>query len=112
MAAGKQIKIIATSGDKVSPLFAGIPTVRESGYPDYVVTSWNALSVRAGTPADIIAQLNGAIGAVLQLPEIGTQMAELGMESSGSTPKTMTKRFKADAEKWRLVIDKAGIPKQ
>jgi Tripartite tricarboxylate transporter family receptor len=112
MVAGKQIKVIATSGDKLSPLFTGIPTVKDSGYPDYVVTSWNALSVRTATPAGIIAKLNGEIGAVLQMPEIGVQMAGLGMEPSASTPEAMTQRLKADADKWRMVIDKAGIPKQ
>jgi hypothetical protein len=39
-------------------------------------------------------------------------MAELGMEPLASTPETITKRLKADADKWRMVIDKAGIPKQ
>jgi tripartite-type tricarboxylate transporter receptor subunit TctC len=112
MVAGKQIRIIATSGDKPSPLFAGVPTVKDSGYPDYVVTSWNALSVRAGTPADIIAQLNGEIGAVLQLPEISAKMAALGMEPLASTPVALTQRLNADAAKWRTVIDEAGIPKQ
>ncbi len=112
MVTGKQIRIIATSGDKPSPLFAGVPTVKDSGYPDYVVTSWNALSVRAGTPADIIAKLNGEIGAVLQLPEIGAKMAALGMEPLASTPAALTQRLNADAAKWRTVIDKAGIPKQ
>ncbi len=112
MVAGKQIKIIATSGDKPSPLFTGVPTVKDSGYPDYVVTSWNALSVRAGTPADIIAKLNSEISAVLQMPEIRAQMAELGMEPLASTPEALTQRLKADADKWRMVINKAGIPKQ
>lgn len=112
MVTGKQIKIIATSGDKPSPLLTGVPTVKDSGYPDYVVTSWNALSVRAGTPADIIAKLNSEIGAVLQMPEIRAKMANLGMEPLASTPEAMTQRMKTDADKWRMVIDKAGIPKQ
>lgn len=112
MVAGKQIKIIATSGDKPSPLFTGVPTVKDSGYPDYVVTSWNALSVRAGTRPDIIAKLNSEISTVLRMPEIGAQMADLGMEPLASTPEAMTRRLKADADKWRVVIDKAGIPKQ
>jgi len=112
MVTGKQIRIIATSGDKPSPLFSGVPTVKDSGYPDYVVTSWNALSVRSGTPADIIAKLNSEISAVLRLPEIGAKMANLGMEPLASTPEAMTQRLKADADKWRMVIEKAGIPKQ
>jgi tripartite-type tricarboxylate transporter receptor subunit TctC len=112
MVAGKQIKIIATSGDKPSPLFTGVPTVKDSGYPDYVVKSWNAISVRAGTPADIIAKLNSEFSTVLQMPEMRAQMAELGMEPLASTPEAMTQRMKADADKWCMVIDKAGIPKQ
>jgi hypothetical protein len=38
-------------------------------------------------------------------------MAALGMEPLASTPEAMTQRFKADADKWGLVIDRAGIPK-
>ncbi len=112
MVTGKQIKIIATSGDKPSPLFTGVPTVKDSGYPDYVVTSWNALSVRAGTPTDIIAKLNAEIGAVLRMPEIRAKMANLGMERLASTPQALSQRLQTDAAKWRAVIDKAGIPKQ
>ena len=112
MVAGKQMKVIATSGDKPSTLFTGVPTVKDSGYPDYVVTSWNAISARAGTPADIIAKLNGEFSVVLKMPELGAQMAELGMEPLASTPEALTQRLKADADKWRMVIDKAGIPKQ
>jgi putative tricarboxylic transport membrane protein len=112
MVTGKQIKIIATSGDKPSSLFTGVPTVKDSGYPDYVVTSWNALSVRAGTPPDIIAKLNSEISTVLQTPEIREKMANLGMEPLASTPEALTQRLKADIAKWRAVIDKAGIPKQ
>lgn len=112
MVAGKQIKVIATSGDKPSPLFTGVPTVKDSGYPDYVVTSWNALSVRAGTPTEIIAKLNSEIKTVLQSPEIRAQMADLGMEPLATTPDQMRQRLKTDTDKWRVVIDKAGIPKQ
>jgi tripartite-type tricarboxylate transporter receptor subunit TctC len=112
MVAGKQIRIIATSGDEPSPLFAGVPTVKASGYPNYVVTSWNGLSARTGSPADVVAKLNTEISAVLQMPEIRAQMADLGMEPLSSTPDALTRRLKADIEKWRMVIDKAGIPKQ
>src|SRR4051794_10274200 len=40
----KQTKIIATSGDHPNPQLSGVPTVKDSGYPAYVVTSWNALA--------------------------------------------------------------------
>jgi tripartite-type tricarboxylate transporter receptor subunit TctC len=109
---GKQIKIIATSGDEPSALFDGIPTVKGSGYPDYVVTSWNALSARVGTPADVISKLNNEIKSILQAPEIRKQMANLGMAPLVSTPEALMARLKADIAKWRAVIDTAGIPRQ
>jgi tripartite-type tricarboxylate transporter receptor subunit TctC len=112
MVAGKQIKIIASSGDKPVPQLAGVPTVKDSGYPAYIVTSWNALSARNGTPAGIITKLNSEISAVLEMPEIGKQMADLGMEPLASSPDALTQRLKADTDKWGRVIEKAGIPKQ
>jgi tripartite-type tricarboxylate transporter receptor subunit TctC len=46
------------------------------------------------------------------LPEIRTQMSNLGMEPLASTPEAMSQRLKADIDKWRVVINTAGIPKQ
>ncbi|MBO0755225.1 MAG: tripartite tricarboxylate transporter substrate binding protein [Bradyrhizobiaceae bacterium] len=109
---GKQIKVIATSGAERSKLFDHVPTVKEAGYPDYIVTSWNALSARAGTPTDIIGKLNSEIKTVLQSPEIRAQMANLGMEPIASTPEALSRRLMADIDKWRVVINTAGIPKQ
>jgi tripartite-type tricarboxylate transporter receptor subunit TctC len=112
MVAANQIKIIATSGDEPDAALPGVPTVKSSGYPDYVVNSWNSLSGPAGIPSDIIAKLNGEIRTALQLPDVRATMANLGMEPWASTPDELTQRMKADAEKWRQVIEKAGIPKQ
>ena len=108
----KQIKIIATSGEHASPQLPGVPTVKASGYPDYVVTSWNALSARAGTPKDIVTKLNQEIVAVLKMPDIQKHMAELGMEPMIGPPELLSKRMKSDIAKWAKVIQAAGIPKQ
>jgi tripartite-type tricarboxylate transporter receptor subunit TctC len=112
MIAAKQIKIIATSGDKPAAALPDVPTVKDSGYPSYVVTSWNAVSGPTGIPADIVTKLNSEIRAVLEMPDIRAQMANLGMEPLASTPAELTQRMEKDAEKWRQVIEKAGIPKQ
>ncbi len=109
---GKKIKVIATSGDHANPRFPGVPTVKDSGYPDYVVTSWNALSVPTGTPKDIVTKLNSEVNAVLKLPEVQAKMADFGMEPTPKLPEDMTARMKNDIEKWRKVIEAAGIPKQ
>lgn len=112
MIASKQVKIIATSGEHASPQLPGVPTVKDSGYPDYVVTSWNALSARAGTPKDIVTKLNQEIVAVLRMPDIQKRMAELGMAPMIGPPEFLSERMKNDIAKWAKVIQAAGIPKQ
>src|SRR5438034_14128 len=47
-----KVRIIATSGEERNPLLREVPTAKESGFPDYVVTSWNRLASAAGMPAD------------------------------------------------------------
>src|SRR5262249_16739587 len=55
---GKQLSVIASAGDHPVPQLSGVPIVKTSGYPDYVVTSWNALSGPAGIPQDIVTKLS------------------------------------------------------
>ncbi|MDP2410021.1 MAG: tripartite tricarboxylate transporter substrate-binding protein [Pseudolabrys sp.] len=108
--ASKQIKIIATGGEKPNAELPGVPTVKDSGYPDYLVTSWNALQARAGTPPAIIKKMNEEVNAVLALPEIKTRMADLGMEPLIGTSEQMGARMANEIKKWAVVIEKAGIP--
>jgi tripartite-type tricarboxylate transporter receptor subunit TctC len=110
--ADKQIRIIATSGEQRNPLLKDVPTAVESGLPEYVVTSWNALATRAGTPDPIVRKLNGLIGKALQDPGLKEKALKLGIEARGSTPEEMTQRMTRDIAKWRAVIEKANIAVQ
>src|SRR6476469_8333270 len=56
-----QLHAVASTGDKRSPSTPDVPTVQESGMPDYVVTSWNAVSAPAGTPDEIVQFLSKEI---------------------------------------------------
>lgn len=108
----KKVKVIASSGENPDPDLPGVPTVKDSGYPDYVVTSWNGLSGPAGMPNDIVAKLNSETEAALKMPDVKKRMAEFGMHPMLSSPTQMTDRIQHDMAKWRTVIDAAGIPKQ
>lgn len=104
-----KLKIIASGGEKRSPLTPDTPTVVESGWPEYVVTSWNGLSAPAGTPPDVIAKLNREINEVLKLPDVRERSTQLGMEAVGTTPEGMAKRLQDDIVRWRGVITKLGL---
>ncbi|HLK84278.1 MAG TPA: tripartite tricarboxylate transporter substrate-binding protein [Xanthobacteraceae bacterium] len=106
-----KLHVIATSGEERDPLLKNVPTAKESGLPDYVVTSWNGVGAPGGVPAQIIGALSAEIRRALAAPDIQQRMLRLGLQARGSTPEEMRNRMAADAAKWREVIDKAGIPK-
>jgi tripartite-type tricarboxylate transporter receptor subunit TctC len=107
-----KLRIVATSGEQRDPLLKEVPTARESGFPDYVVTSWNGVAAPAGVPDEIVSSLSAAIDRALTAPELQEKARGLGIDMRGSTPKEMHDRMARDIAKWRDVIDKAGIPKQ
>jgi tripartite-type tricarboxylate transporter receptor subunit TctC len=107
----EKLRVIATSGEERDPLLKDVPTAKESGLPDYVVTSWNGVGAPAGVPAEIITALSAEMRRALAAPDVRERMLRLGLEARGSTPEEMRNRMAADAAKWRVVIDRAGIPK-
>jgi tripartite-type tricarboxylate transporter receptor subunit TctC len=106
------IRILATSGEQRNPLLKNVPTAIESGLPDYVVTSWNGLSTRAGLPEPILRKLNKLIVTALADPVVREKALRLGIDARGSTPEEMRARMARDIQKWRTVIEKANIPTQ
>lgn len=107
-----KLHVIATSGETRDPLLKDVPTAKESGMPDYVVTSWNGVGARASAPAEIINMLSTEIRRALASPDVQERMLRLGLEAHGSTPEEMHDEMTKDVAKWREVIDRAGIPKQ
>jgi tripartite-type tricarboxylate transporter receptor subunit TctC len=108
----KQFKVIATSGEQRAPQLPAVPTVKESGYPDFVVTSWNAIQGPAGVPKDIVTKLNEHIVAALKTPEIQARMGDLGIHPMIGSPEFLDERMKSEIAKWAKVIQAAGVEKQ
>jgi tripartite-type tricarboxylate transporter receptor subunit TctC len=111
LADGK-LRALASSGSKRSEATPNIATVQESGVAGYDVVSWNALFAPAGTPPEIVKTLNGALQDILADADVKRRLIELGIEAKASTPQEISARLKSDIEKWRQVIEKAGIQQQ
>lgn len=110
--ADKKIRALASTGPVRSESTPDMPTVQESGVASYDVVSWNALFAPAGTPPEIIKTLNQALQEILAEPDVKKRLLELGIEAKAGTPEEISARLKSDIEKWRKVIEKAGIQKQ
>jgi len=111
LADGK-LRALASSGPTRSAATPGVPTLQESGVPGYDVVSWNALFAPAGTSLEIVKTLNGALREILADADVKRRLIELGIEAKAGTPQEISDRLKSDIDKWRQVIEKAGIQKQ
>jgi tripartite-type tricarboxylate transporter receptor subunit TctC len=111
LADGK-LRALASSGAQRSEATPELASVGESGVADYDVVSWNALFAPAGTPPEIVSTLNAALREILADPDVKKRLLELGIEAKASTPQEIYDRLKSDIDKWRAVIEKAGIEKQ
>jgi tripartite-type tricarboxylate transporter receptor subunit TctC len=105
---GGQIRAVASSGSKRSPLQPDVPTLRESGI-DAAVDGWNSLVAPAGTPREVVTLLNGHVRAIIGDPDFQKRMIELGGEPFASSPEELDARLKSDIDMWAAVVKKAGL---
>ncbi|KNZ32727.1 MAG: hypothetical protein AD742_09950 [Methylibium sp. NZG] len=106
--AGKLRAIAAATTQRIAA-YPELPTVAESGLKDFDLTFWYAFMAPAGTPPAVLAKLNQAIDAILQEKDVRARLAEMSLDVVGGPPARVTDRIKADAAKWKKVIDDAGI---
>jgi putative tricarboxylic transport membrane protein len=108
----RQILAVATTGGERASNMPDVPTVAESGLPDYEVTSWNGMAGPARVPPEIVTRLTQAVNEAVMLPDIQAISRQAGMEARGSTSEDLRERIKRDVAKWAAVIEKAGIEKK
>ena len=85
-----------------------IPAIAES-LPGYEVTAWFGLLAPRGTPDEVIAAANAALGRMLATPAAAQRLAELGATPIPGTPEAYRAHIAAEYAKWGEVIRRAGI---
>ena len=105
--AGK-LRALAVTGAKRSPELPDVPTVMESGIPDFEAYVWMGLLAPKGTPAQIVERLNRDVIAVLSEDAVRQYMATAGIEIVGSTPSEFGRFFRAEKDLWAKVIRDTG----
>jgi tripartite-type tricarboxylate transporter receptor subunit TctC len=103
------LRALAVSSDRRNALVPEVPTMMESGVPDYVVLTYIGVVAPAGTPEGIIGKLNGAINESLASPEVTAAFAKLGAEVQPGTPQAFGAFLAAETEKWTAVARTASI---
>ncbi len=105
----RRMKALAVSGAKRSPAVPEIPTVAESGVPDYAFDVWYGMLAPAGTPPAITRKVSADINKVLKVPAVATRFASLGLEPAGNSPEEFSALLRSEVAKWRKVVKDAKI---
>jgi tripartite-type tricarboxylate transporter receptor subunit TctC len=106
--AGKLRALAVTSRER-DPAMKNVPTVAESGLPDYVVVTWWGFVVPAGTPADVVTKISTETGRVLKLPEISAKLISQGLYPAPSTPAQFDAHIRAETARYAKIVKEAGI---
>jgi len=104
-----RLRGLAVTGTARSPTLPEIPTMAEAGFPDIEGSTWTAVLAPAGTPKEIVAELNRLIVASLAAPDVKEKLAAMAYVPVGNSPEECTAFFKAEMAKWSKVIKDAGL---
>ncbi len=106
---GGQLKALATTGAKRSPLAPDIPTMIEAGLPNFEISAWYMMFAPKKTPKDVIAKLNAALNAAISDPEVVKRMSSMGVSFVGGTPEQAETFLQSEVTRWGEVIKTSGI---
>ena len=108
MKAGKLVALAIASRER-SLLAPELPTIAQSGYPGFEADTWYGMLAPAGTPAPLIAQVNGAVARLLLQADLKERLAREGAQSAGGTPAQFGAFIRSEIAKWAQVVRAANI---
>ena len=103
-------KVIGITTAKKSPLDPSWATPRDAGIPDLDASIWVGLFAPKGTPQPVVDRINAEVRKTLEVPDVRKRFVESGgAEAVGMTPAEFLARIKSDAERYKRVVQKAGV---
>lgn len=106
---GGQLRALAVTSAQRSPAFPDLPTVAEAGVPGYSAESWYGLFAPAKTPKDVIDRLNKSAATAVQSEAFKRLGVNEGLVMVARPPEELDRYFRGEEERWRKVIQDAGI---
>jgi len=104
-----RMKGIAVSGAARMKVLPELPTIAESGVPGYAVDAWFGLFAPARVPPRIVEKLYVEASRAVRAPELERRMQAEGADVVGNPPQEFAAQVRAEFEKWRSLVAKAGL---
>jgi tripartite-type tricarboxylate transporter receptor subunit TctC len=102
------VKALGVASDERSAALPDVPTFAESGFADFRVSVWYGIMAPAGTPKDIVAQLNREIVAALASPAMSERLQAMSAKPLPGTPADFASFFAGEMTRWARVVKTSG----
>ena len=103
--AGKVIPLAVSSEERL-PDFPNLPTLKEEGMPDLVLTTWYGMAGPAGLPREIVVKLNQEFVKAIGSPQVQRVVKQESLQTKAMTPEEMTAFMQSEINKWAPVASK------
>ncbi|MBL0420255.1 tripartite tricarboxylate transporter substrate binding protein [Ramlibacter sp. AW1] len=104
-----KLRALAVTGSRRMAALPDVPTMIESGVPNYDLTGWFAVFQPAGVAPEHNARMASLVQQVLRDPKFGESLRNIGAEPESSTPAQLAQRVATDTERWGRLVKLAGI---
>ncbi len=103
-----KLKALAVTTAKRSFVAPEVPTMAESGFAGYEISSWQALFAPAGTPREIVARLYAETAKALKAPDVARRLQELGLDAGGMPPEELAALVQRDIPRLGKIVRDSG----
>jgi tripartite-type tricarboxylate transporter receptor subunit TctC len=105
---GGKVTALGVSSARRLAVVPDVPSIAEQGYPGFDVNPWWGVLGPKGLSPAIVSKVNADLLEVLRAPDLIALLAQLGAESTPSSPEAFTSRLKTDIDKWEEVVRTSG----
>jgi tripartite-type tricarboxylate transporter receptor subunit TctC len=105
----KRLRPLAVTTSKRSPELPDVPTVAESGFPDFDARAWWGVLTSAKVPPEIVHRMNEEINKALQVPEVAEKLSGQGISLMGGSPEAARAFIDKQLETWAVVVKENNI---
>jgi tripartite-type tricarboxylate transporter receptor subunit TctC len=106
---GGKMKALAVTAQARHPQLASVPAAPEAGFPNLIVTSWQAAAAPIKTPREIVARLNEATVRALRSPDVRERLTAIGFDVVAGSAEEFGRFMQAELDRWTKVVERGGI---
>jgi len=103
-----KIKALAVANNERLKVAPELPTAKEAGLPDVILSNWWGMAAPKGTDPAVIGRMAAEFKRVLELPETQAFLARQGFVNVGNSPDQFLRELLMEAQQWQTIVKKAG----